>query len=127
MEILLLFVVFERQTNEVSGWGSLSMKLTFSENEAFVGEALVLGEISFLILLSLELFSDFLSLTLKTYFYSGFPREQTFPISYPITDHFIIFYYFLIGQPIKSADLLQWEEYHFHISNFNRSSNQALI
>ena len=48
MEIVSLFVLFERQTNEVSGWRGLN----FSESEAFAGEALVLGEISFLILLS---------------------------------------------------------------------------
>ena len=52
MEFMLLFVVFERETNEISGWCSLSMLLNFSESETFTGEALVLGEISYLIILS---------------------------------------------------------------------------
>ena len=33
VEIVSLFVVFERQTNEVSGWCSLSMLLIFWERE----------------------------------------------------------------------------------------------
>ena len=41
-------VVFEWQTIEVHGWCSLFMVLNFSESEAFAGEALVLGDISFL-------------------------------------------------------------------------------
>ena len=70
MKIVSHFVVFERQTNEVSGWCSLSMLLNFLESEAFVGETLVLGEISFRILLSLVWSLDIFSLlTLKTYFY----------------------------------------------------------
>ena len=47
MEIVSLFVVFERETNVVSGWCSLSILLSFSESEVFAGEALVLGEIFF--------------------------------------------------------------------------------
>ena len=37
MEIGLLLVVFERQTNEVYGRDSLSILLNFSESEAFAG------------------------------------------------------------------------------------------
>ena len=44
-----LFVVFERQINEVKS----SYITQFLESGAFAEEALVLGEISFLILLSL--------------------------------------------------------------------------
>ena len=51
MEIVSRFVLFERQANEVSGWCSLSMLLNFAKSEAFAGEVLVLGNISFLILL----------------------------------------------------------------------------
>ena len=40
------------QTIEVFDWYSLSIVLNISENEAFAGEALFLGEISFLIILS---------------------------------------------------------------------------
>ena len=49
MEIVSVFVVFERQTNEVSGWCSLCILLNFSEGETFAGEASVLGEVSFLL------------------------------------------------------------------------------
>ena len=35
MGIVSLFVVFERQINEVSGRGSLSILLNFSESEAY--------------------------------------------------------------------------------------------
>ena len=77
-EIVPLFFVFERQANEVSGWCSLSMLLSFSESEVFAGETLALGEISFLILLSSIWASDiFAFLTLKT---SIFIEEQIFPI-----------------------------------------------
>ena len=62
MEIVSLFVEFKRQTNEVFGWCSFSMSLIFFESEAFSVEALVLGEISFLILLSSVLISDIFSL-----------------------------------------------------------------
>ena len=65
---LVAFVVFERQTIEVFDWCSFFfISFNFSESEAFVGEVLVLGEISFPILLSLVWASDLLShLTLKT-------------------------------------------------------------
>ena len=53
MEIVLLFVVFERQTNEECGWCSLFMLLNFSVREVFVGKTLVLGEIYFHIFLPL--------------------------------------------------------------------------
>ena len=67
MEIVSLFVVFKRQTNVLSGCCSLSTLFNFSESEAFAGEALALGDISFLILLSLVWTSDIFSLlTLKT-------------------------------------------------------------
>ena len=36
-------------------------------------------------------------------------------------------YYFLTGQPIKCADLRPWEEFLFHLSNFDCSSNQTTI
>ena len=65
MEVVVLLVVFERQTNEVSGWCSLSMLINFSASEAFVGEAFVHGEISFLILLSSVWTSDIFSLLTK--------------------------------------------------------------
>ena len=72
----------------------------------FSGEALVPGEISFLILLSFV----FLSSNLKNiYFCRGFLREETFPNGLPITDLFVYFYFFLTGQPLKCADLCQWE------------------
>ena len=67
MEIVSLFVVFERQKNEVSGWSGHSMVLNFSESEALAGETQALGEISFLILLSLVWTSDLFShFTIKT-------------------------------------------------------------
>ena len=50
---IVTFVVFERQTIEVFGRCSFSIIFNFSENKAFAGKALVLGEICFLILLSL--------------------------------------------------------------------------
>ena len=57
----MLFVVFERQTNEEPGWCSLSMLLNFLEIAAFAWEAFVLVEIFFLILMSLVWSWDFLS------------------------------------------------------------------
>ena len=66
---IVTFAVFERQTIGLSGWCSLSMLLNFSENEAFAGEALVFGEIHFLILMSSVWTSDiFSNLNLKTFF-----------------------------------------------------------
>ena len=60
-------VVFERQTIEVSGWWSLSIQLNFTDSEAFAGEAFVLRDIYFLILLSLVWTSDIFSpVTIKT-------------------------------------------------------------
>ena len=75
------FVVFERQTIEVFGWFSLSMLLNFLEKEAFVGEIFVLGEISFLILLSFCIDIRYLlsSNPKNIYFYREFPWKQTFP------------------------------------------------
>ena len=46
MEIVLPFIVFERETNEVFGRCGLSKLLNFSESKDFAGEALVLGDIS---------------------------------------------------------------------------------
>ena len=59
MEIVSLFVVFERQTNEVSGWCSLFILLNFSESESLAGEALVLGKIFFFLssVWTLDIFS----------------------------------------------------------------------
>ena len=108
--------VFDRPTIEVFGWCILSMLFSFLENKAFAGEALVLGEISFLIYLSSVWTSDIFSLlTSNMYSYRGFPWEEAFPIGKPITNHFIFLYYFLNGQPIKYADLYLWEEYPFHV------------
>ena len=45
------FCCILRKKNVLSGWCGLSLLLNFSENEAFAREALVLGEISFFILL----------------------------------------------------------------------------
>ena len=68
-EKILLFVVFKRQKNAISGWWSLFILLSFSESKALAEEALVLGEISFLILLSSEWTSDVFShLIRKTFF-----------------------------------------------------------
>ena len=50
---IVAFVVFDRETIDVFGWCSFSILFIFSESESFAGEAIVLGEISFLILLSL--------------------------------------------------------------------------
>ena len=59
--------MFERQTIEVFGSHSFSILFNFLESEAFSEKAFVLGEISFLILLSLVWTSDFFShLILKT-------------------------------------------------------------
>ena len=55
---IVAFVVFERQTIEVFRWCSFSFVFNFSENEAFAGEVLILGDISHLILLSLVKVSD---------------------------------------------------------------------
>ena len=58
--------MFERQTIEVFGWCRFSILFNFSESEAFAGEALIFGEASILILLSLVWTSDLFShLTLK--------------------------------------------------------------
>ena len=57
------FVLFERQTNDISCWWGLSILPNFSESGAFAKEFL---EISFLILFFSVRSSDFLSLTLKT-------------------------------------------------------------
>ena len=62
------FVVFETQTNEVSGWCGLSMLLNFSESEASVGETNVLGDISFLILSLVETWNIFFFNPKKMYF-----------------------------------------------------------
>ena len=67
IESLIAFVVFERQTIEVFGWCNFSILFNFSEIEAFASEALILGEISFLILLPLVRISDLFSqLIVKT-------------------------------------------------------------
>ena len=122
----MLLLLFERQTIELFGWCSFSILFNFSEYEAFAGEALVLGEISFLILLSLVWTSDLFSLlTLKASIFIEDPqskKKQTFPIGY-----FVYFYYYLTAQPIKCADLSLWEKYSFHLSDFNWSSNQTTV
>ena len=83
MEIVA-FVVFERQTIEVFSWYSPFILLHFSESEAFSGEALVLGEISVLILLSsvwtLDLFSH---LTLKISIFIGVLNCWGGPVRWP--------------------------------------------
>ena len=58
---IVTVAVFERQTMEVFGWYSFSILFNFLVCEAFAGEALVLSEISFLILLSLVWTSDLFS------------------------------------------------------------------
>ena len=58
---MFAFVVSERQTIEVFGWSSFSIVFNFLESKAFSGEALVLGEISLLIRLSLVWTSDLFS------------------------------------------------------------------
>ena len=71
--ILSLFVIFERQTNEVSGWWS-SILLNISEGEAFVGEALVLGNIS-----SCLWYRHRISSLLKTFFLLKIPPGISIP------------------------------------------------
>ena len=116
VDIVFLFLVFERQTYEVSFYVT-----QFSETEVFAGEALVLGEISFLILLSSVWTTDIFSLLiLKTsIFIEDSPgnkhsrlANQSKIISYSTTS-------FRRGQPIKYADLGLWKEYPLHISDFN--------
>ena len=81
MKIVSLMIVFERQAIEEFGWCCLSMLLNFPESEVFDGEALVLGEISFLILLSLVYISDIFSrLTLKHLFLKRIPLKTNIPI-----------------------------------------------
>ena len=64
------FVMFERQTIEVFCWSIFSILYSIWESETFAGEALVLGDISFLILFSLIWTSDLFShLTLKTFMF----------------------------------------------------------
>ena len=72
------FVVFERQTIEVFDWCSRSIVFNFSESEAFDGVVLVLGDMSFLIILSFVWTSDLFSrLTLKiSIFYRCFSWEK---------------------------------------------------
>ena len=72
MEIVLLFVAFKRQTNEVPCWCGLSMLLRFRTMRLLL-KRLLLGEISFL-LLSLVWTSDIFSvITLKLIFLLRIP------------------------------------------------------
>ena len=96
------------------------MLLVFSESKVYAGEALVLGDTSFIILLSSAWTSDIFSKSKNMYFYIGFPWEQIF------SDDFVFYYLFTV-QPIKCADLHLWKEYPFHVSDFNWSFNQAAI
>ena len=73
-------VAFERLTNEVFGWCSLSVLLSFLESEAFAVEALVLREVSLLILLSSVWTSDMFShLTPKYLFLWRIPLGTNIP------------------------------------------------
>ena len=68
-ENCIAFFGFERQTNEVRS-GAVFLCYSIFWSEAFAGEALVLGEISFFILLSSVWTLDIVSLlTLKTYIF----------------------------------------------------------
>ena len=68
--IVSIFVVFEWEANEVLGWCSLSTLLILAESEISAGEALVRGDISFLILLSSAFSLDIFSLlTQETYLF----------------------------------------------------------
>ena len=81
----------------------------FSESAVLTRAAIVLGR-PFLILL----FLVFLPLwTVKEIFYIRIPWEQIFPICKLITDHFVFFYNFIIGQPIKNFDLRLQESIPF--------------
>ena len=117
--------MFERQTIEVFTWCSFSILFNFLESEAFAGEALVLGEISFFSLLSLVWTLDFFShLTLKTsIFIVDSPRNKHSQLTNQSQIILYAFTTFLTGQPIKYADLCLWEEYLFHISDFDWSSS----
>ena len=57
---IVAFVVFERQTIEEFDWYSFSIIFNFSESEAFAGEALVLGEISYSLVFGMDI-ESFLS------------------------------------------------------------------
>ena len=123
---IVTFVVFERQIIKVFGWSSFSILLNFSKSEAFARQALILGEISFLIFLYLIWTLDSFSyLTLKTsIFIEDFPRNkhswlanQSHIILYTFTTFWLVgqsnvlvyvcgksipsTYQILIGNPIK--------------------------
>ena len=128
MEIVA-FVLFERQTNGVSGWCSLSMLLNFFGDEGFCWRDFSFwGDFfSYFLAFSFDI-GYLLSSNLKnTYFHRRYLWEQTFLIGKPITDRFLFFNYFLTCQPIKYTDLHQWEEYPFQVPDFNWSSNQITI
>ena len=127
MEVVsLLLYLRDRQMTYLLG-AALLCDSVFQRVCGFAGEALDVGEMSFLILLSSEWTSGIFShLTLKTFIFIVNPRQQTFPIGLPITDHFV-FYYFLTCQPVRCADIRMWEEYSFNIPDFNWLSNQTTI
>ena len=81
---------------------SFYVLLDFSENEAFVGEALMLGDISFLILLSSLRSSEFHALILKTCIW--------------LTNH--SFHILLLIFDWSANHLCLWEKYSFHVSDF---------
>ena len=104
------------------------MILNFSDSEAFAGEALVLEEI-FLILQS--------SVWTSNIFFFSNPKiwEQAFPIGKPITNHFVIFSYYLTSQPIKATDQpiksqskpRKLKEHLFHVYDFNWTAVSTLL
>ena len=103
--------------------------IQFSKSEAFAGEALVIGEISFLILLSLVWTSDIFShLTLETsIFIEDSPGNKHSRLANQLQIILYTFTTFSLIQPIKCTDLRLWEEYPFHASDFDWSSNQTTI
>ena len=92
----------------------------------FAGGALVLRDISFLILLSsLWTWDIFSFLTLKT---SIFTKDSSGNKHSRLANQSQIFTYSsTTGQPFKGSDLRLLEEYHLHVSDCNWSLKQTTI
>ena len=79
-----LCVAFERLTNKLLGWCSLSMLLNFSKSKAF-------HFLSYSPVSSMDIGYILSSNPKNMYFHRGFLWEQTFPICSPTIDYFVSF------------------------------------
>ena len=102
---------------------SVSLYSYVTESEAFTGEALVLGEISYSLVFGMDIGSFLSSNPKNIYFFEDSPGNK----HYRLAKQSQIISYSFISQPIECADQHIWEVYAFHVIDFNRSSNKITI